>query len=314
METSARINRVAVIAGDVSGARIALICAAAGIPTIVKHIDQRKYDGFDNVDIVIDAAPNDPRVKKGIFEELPRVTRADCILATHSAATAVDELATVCGSPERVLGHHFFNPVPSLKVLEILRGRSTRQNSISSVLGLGNRLGVTTIVVNSSTGAVVNRLLSRYLLEAECLVRGGVTPQQVDDAMTGIGMTIGPFQMRQAILDEASSLDSGWWARSNSAFRTESTYTNGLPLESVNERRSGPNTNAMRDGAPKITTHKIVERMLLAFAKERARLLEEGAVVRASDIDVICCEGLGFPLHAITSATNRFARSHLSRS
>jgi 3-hydroxyacyl-CoA dehydrogenase len=228
------ISRAAVIGAGTMGGGIAMTYANAGIPVLVKEVEQvaldrgmaaiRKnyessvakgkmtsdalerrmalitptltYAGFDTVDIVVEAVFENMDLKKTTFAELGRVTRADCILASNSSTLDIDEFAAASGRPALVLGHHFFSPAHVMKLLEIVRARETSRATIATSLKLAKRLGKVGVVVGNCFGFVANRMLAYYMREAYLLLEEGGSPAQIDKALTDFGMPMGPFAMQ----------------------------------------------------------------------------------------------------------------------
>jgi 3-hydroxyacyl-CoA dehydrogenase len=234
-DTPAReIKRAAVVGAGTMGGGIAMTYANAGIPVLLKEIDDaalqrglatiRKnyessvskgkmtadaldrtmalitpttsYDGFDASDIVVEAVFENMELKKTTFAELGRVTRPDCILASNSSTLDIDELARASGRPARVLGHHFFSPANVMKLLEIVRGRETAAETIATSLKLAKRLGKVGVVVGNCFGFVANRMLAYYMREAYLLLEEGASVPQIDKALTDFGLPVGPFGMQ----------------------------------------------------------------------------------------------------------------------
>src|SRR5438093_10057340 len=136
------------------------------------------YDGFDQVDIVVEAVFENMDLKKTTFAELGKVTRPDCILASNTSTLDVDEFAQASDRPRQVIGHHFFSPANVMKLLEIVRGRETGREIIATSLKLSKRLAKVGVVVGNCFGFVANRMLAYYMLEAyHLLEEGEIVPE-----------------------------------------------------------------------------------------------------------------------------------------
>jgi 3-hydroxyacyl-CoA dehydrogenase len=228
------IRRAAVVGAGTMGGGIAMNYANAGIPVLLKDIDQaaldrglatiRKnyevsmskgkltpeqlertlslitpttsYDGFDQVDIVTEAVFENMELKKATFAELAKATRPDCILASNSSTLDIDEFAKSSGRPAQVLGHHYFSPANVMKLLEIVRGRETSKEVLATSLKLAKRLGKVGVVVGNCFGFVANRMLAYYMREAYLLLEEGASVPQIDKALTDFGLPVGPFGMQ----------------------------------------------------------------------------------------------------------------------
>jgi len=228
------IRRASVVGAGTMGGGIAMNYANAGIPVLLKEVDQAaldrglatirrnyevtmskgkmtreqvaktmalitpttSYDGFDQVDIVAEAVFENMDLKKATFAELGRVTRPDCILASNSSTLDIDQFAQASGRPSQVLGHHYFSPANVMKLLEIVRGRDTSKETIATSLKLARKLGKVGVVVGNCFGFVANRMLAYYMREAYLLLEEGASVEQIDRVLTDFGMPVGPFGMQ----------------------------------------------------------------------------------------------------------------------
>jgi len=240
------IARAAVIGAGTMGGGIAMAYANAGIPVLLKDVDEaavnrgmatiRKnyestvakgrltpeacartlslitptttYDGFDQADIVVEAVFENMDLKKTTFSDLARVTKPTCILASNTSTLDIDECARASGRPGQVIGHHFFSPANVMKLLEIVHAKETSPEVIASSLALAKRLGKVGVVVGNCFGFVANRMIAYYMREALLLLEEGATVPQVDGALTAFGMPVGPFGMQ-----DIAGIDVGWRIR-----------------------------------------------------------------------------------------------------
>jgi 3-hydroxybutyryl-CoA dehydrogenase len=152
---------------------------------------------FKDRDLVIEAVVEKMDAKKEVFRTLDRTVRAEAILATNTSSLSVTELAAATKRPGKVVGMHFFNPVPVVPLVEIVRAESTFEPTVATIRELGERMGKKIIVSPDVPGFIVNRLLVPYLLEAVRLVESGVaSPEDVDAGMTtGCGHPMGPIRL-----------------------------------------------------------------------------------------------------------------------
>jgi 3-hydroxyacyl-CoA dehydrogenase len=356
------ITRAAVIGAGTMGGGIAMTYANAGIPVLLKDVDEaaltrglatiRKnydvtmskgkmtaeqvektmalitptttYDGFDQVDIVVEAVFENMALKKTTFAELGKVTRPDCILASNSSTLDIDEFAKASGRPSQVLGHHFFSPANVMKLLEIVRGRETSKEVIATSLKLAKKLGKVGVVVGNCFGFVANRMLAYYMREAYLLLEEGASVEQIDRVLTEFGLPVGPFGMQ-----DIAGIDVGARIRQYLASIGKSRAEG--PQSAVPDRlfamgRYGQKTGAGwyqydapggRNRTPDplieqlaaeeakkrgiarrpIADEEIIARITTALANEGARVLEDGFATRAGDIDIIYVYGFGFPRH-----------------
>jgi 3-hydroxybutyryl-CoA dehydrogenase len=158
-------------------------------------------DRLVECDFVIEAATEKFETKKAIFADLDRIMRADVILASNTSSISVTKLANVTGRPDRVIGMHFFNPVPVMKLVEVIRGMATSQETFEKVRDLAVKLEKTPVDVNDAPGFVSNRVLMPLLNEAMYAVMEGVaTPEAVDEVFKlGMAHPMGPLTLADFI-------------------------------------------------------------------------------------------------------------------
>jgi 3-hydroxybutyryl-CoA dehydrogenase len=152
---------------------------------------------FKDCDLVVEAVTENPELKKQVFKQLSDVTRPDAILATNTSSISVTEIATVVKNPERVVGMHFFNPVPVMKLVEIIRGLTTTDAVMAASREFALSVGKEPITCPDTPAFVVNKLLIPYLLDAIRMVQDGIaTAEDVDKAMVhGCGYPMGPITL-----------------------------------------------------------------------------------------------------------------------
>ncbi|KGE77597.1 3-hydroxyacyl-CoA dehydrogenase NAD-binding domain-containing protein [Halomonas salina] len=151
-------------------------------------------------EVIIEAAPENPELKERLFRDLSALGD-DIILASNTSSLSLTRLAGVCERPERVVGMHFFNPVPVLKLVEVIRAEQTGDATVARVEALAEALGKTAVRVGDSPGFAVNRLLVPMINEAAFLVQeGAATPEAVDQAMQlGAAHPMGPLALADLI-------------------------------------------------------------------------------------------------------------------
>ncbi|MGB0124251.1 MAG: 3-hydroxybutyryl-CoA dehydrogenase [Silvibacterium sp.] len=152
-------------------------------------------------DIVVEAAPERFDLKCAIFAELDSILPDNAILATNTSSISITKLAAQTGRPEQVIGMHFFNPVPVMKLVEVIRGLATSQTTYDTVKALAEKLGKTPVEVNDAPGFVSNRVLMPLLNEAMFAVMEGVaTPEAVDEVFKlGMAHPMGPLTLADFI-------------------------------------------------------------------------------------------------------------------
>ncbi|KUK08185.1 MAG: 3-Hydroxyacyl-CoA dehydrogenase, partial [Caldanaerobacter subterraneus] len=154
-------------------------------------------DEAKEADFVIEAAVENMEIKKEIFRELDNVCRKEVILATNTSSLSITEIASSTKRPEKVIGMHFFNPVPVMKLVEVIRGMKTSDETFNTVKELAQKLGKTPVEVNEAPGFVVNRILIPMINEAIGVLADGVaSAEDIDEAMKlGANHPIGPLAL-----------------------------------------------------------------------------------------------------------------------
>ena len=228
------IKKVGVLGCGLMGAGIAQVSATAGLPTVVLEQEQRFLDkGFAGIekslakfaekgtlkepveairgrlkgtlkkedladcDIVIEAIIENLDHKKKMYAELDAVVKKDAIFASNTSSISITELMTATKRPERFIGLHFFNPVPLMKLVEVVRTIATRDDVFNTVVEFAKKLGKVPVRTSDKTGFIVNRLLVPYLLDAIRAYEEGVgSIPDIDNAMKlGCGYPMGPFTL-----------------------------------------------------------------------------------------------------------------------
>ncbi len=152
-------------------------------------------------DLVIEAALEVMEIKKTIFKELDTICKPSCILASNTSALSVTEIAAATGRSDKVIGMHFFNPVPAMKLVEVIRGANTSQETYDAIKDLSEKMGKAPVEINEAPGFVVNRLLIPMLNEGMyCVMEGVASPADVDTSMKfGAGHPMGPLALADMI-------------------------------------------------------------------------------------------------------------------
>jgi 3-hydroxyacyl-CoA dehydrogenase len=356
--TSTRgVSRAAVIGAGTMGGGIAMCFANAGIPvrlvemnrealerglgvitrnyaaTVAKgRLSQSEMDrrvglidgaldlgATRDADVIVEAVFEEMTIKKDVFRRLDATAKPGAILATNTSTLDVDEIAAVTGRPADVVGMHFFSPANVMRLLEVVRGRATAKDVIATAMKLGRKLGKVPVLVGVCDGFVGNRMLHRYLRQAQFLVEEGAAPQRVDKALYDFGFPMGPFAMMDLV-----GLDVGWRIRQRQAETRDPNERYSRIADLICERgRFGQKTGsgwyryekgdrtpipdpeidrliteeARRIGIARraVGEEEIVKRCVYALVNEGAKILDEGIAQRAGDIDIIYVYGYGFP-------------------
>lgn len=158
-------------------------------------------EGVSNTDLVVEAATENLDIKLQIFKDLDKVCKADTILATNTSSISITQIGAVTNRPEKVIGMHFMNPVPIMKLVEIIRGYSTSDEVTETIMELSKKLGKTPTEVNDYPGFVANRILMPMINESiETLYNGVAGVGEIDTVMKlGMAHPMGPLQLADFI-------------------------------------------------------------------------------------------------------------------
>ncbi|NIC07470.1 3-hydroxybutyryl-CoA dehydrogenase [Billgrantia bachuensis] len=151
-------------------------------------------------EVIVEAAPEQPALKEKLFRDLSRLSH-DAILASNTSSLSLTRLAAVCERPERVVGMHFFNPVPVLKLVEVIRAEQTSDATVARIEELARALGKTSVAIADSPGFAVNRLLVPMINEAAFLLQeGAASAEDIDQSMKlGAAHPMGPLALADLI-------------------------------------------------------------------------------------------------------------------
>ena len=243
VDSAPSIHRVGIVGAGVMGAGIAQLAALRGLEIVVQEVNeaalaagmerlaalfqkaaerrllspeeaQQKlasiqrtttWEGFGDVDVVIEAAVEELPLKQALFRELERRTRPATLLATNTSSLLVRQLQEGLEHPQRVAGLHFFNPVHKLPLVEVVRAPATSEPTMAALSRWAVALGKTPVRVADSPGFIVNRILMPYLFEAVVLAAQGVPVTLLDTTMRRFGMPMGPLELLDQVgLDVAA--------------------------------------------------------------------------------------------------------------
>jgi 3-hydroxyacyl-CoA dehydrogenase len=352
------VNRAGVVGAGTMGGGIAMVFANAGIPVLLKETDQAAldrglatiqknyansvkkgrftqqvmderlarikptltYDGFDEVDMVVEAVFEGMALKKQIFGDLDKVIKPGAILASNTSTLNVDEIASATTRPNMFIGTHFFSPANVMRLLELVRGKDTSKEVIATCMALSRKLGKVGVLVGNCRGFVGNRMFHPYRREAQFLVEEGAAVEAVDKALYDFGMAMGPLAT-----GDLAGLDVGWRIRKefgdarNTSVRQpliedrlceaghygQKTGSGWYKYDADRKAIHSTDADAIIEEARhlagftprEISSDEIVERIIYALVNEGARILEEGFALRAVDIDIIYLNGYGFPAY-----------------
>jgi 3-hydroxybutyryl-CoA dehydrogenase len=158
-------------------------------------------NALKSVDVVIEAASEDRKIKGRIFQELDKSCKKDTILATNTSSISITDIASSTSRPEKVIGMHFMNPVPMMKLVEVVLGHLTNEETIRKVVTLAEAMGKTAVKCNDYPGFVSNRILAPMINEAIfCLMEGVAEKEAIDEIMKlGMAHPMGPLSLADLI-------------------------------------------------------------------------------------------------------------------
>jgi len=233
------IKTIGVIGAGQMGSGIAQVAAQSGYRVILKDIEQRfldagigkinkgldrlvakeritpdekeeilgrikttlEFEPFSEADFIIEAVIEDPDLKMSVFRELERVIGEHVIVTSNTSSISITKLAASTKRPEKFAGMHFFNPVPVMKLVEVVKGLKTEEETVKAVVELAEKLGKTPVVVNDYPGFVSNRLLMPMINEATYALMEGVAGVEEIDTVMKLGMNhpMGPLELADLI-------------------------------------------------------------------------------------------------------------------
>jgi 3-hydroxyacyl-CoA dehydrogenase/enoyl-CoA hydratase/3-hydroxybutyryl-CoA epimerase len=163
--------------------------------TLDRLIPDPKGEGAARADVIIEAIFENLEVKRSLFAELEARAKPDAVLATNTSSLRLEDIATALKDPSRLVGIHFFNPVPMLPLVEVVQGEATDAEVLRRATGFVRRIDKLALPVKSAPGFLVNAVLGPYMLEALRCVEEGVAPEMVDAALVAFGMPMGPVEL-----------------------------------------------------------------------------------------------------------------------
>ena len=278
----------------------------------------KSYDDIAQCDVVIEAVFERIPVKEEVFKKLDEVMKPAALLYTNTSGIDIDIMANATKRPQDVAGTHFFAPANVMKLFEVVKGAKSAPDTLATGMALGRRIGKISAMAGNGDGFVANRSRTPFGTEMNIMVEEGALPEQVDKVMVDFGYPIGPFATA-----DLSGLDIGYDSRQRRA--TENPNYRKMPIADmiVEAGRLGQKTGAgwfryekgdrtphpdpelarmikektAELGIPQrsFTDEEILRRLLFASVNEACKILKEGKVYRASDIDVMWLGGFNFP-------------------
>lgn len=278
------------------------------------------YDSFSDVDIVVEAVVENPKVKAKVLAEVEQQVSEDTILTSNTSTISITQLACALKRPENFCGMHFFNPVPLMPLVEVIRGEKTSDKAIARTVAYANAMGKKPIVVKDCPGFLVNRVLFPYLAGFSLLVRDGVDFQRIDKVMEAWGWPMGPAYLLDVVgidtavhaegvmaagfpdrmqRDYVSATDALFKAgrlgqKNQQGFYDYSLDKKGKPQKLASEA-AYEILKPIVAQTLEISDEDIVARMMIPMVTELCRCLDEGIVDTVAEADMALVYGVGFP-------------------
>ncbi|MBI3996030.1 MAG: hypothetical protein HY352_00070 [Candidatus Omnitrophica bacterium] len=344
------IYKTAVVGAGAMGAEIAQVISFSGVPVLLKDVDQARvdkglevirkiyqrrvdrgkmtpnemeqkmmlvtgvttYDGFKDVDLVVEAVPEQMKLKQQIFQDVDRILPESAMVASNTSSLSISALGGVTKRPHKVIGMHFFYPAHIMKLVEVIPGLETSEETTNDILSFAESLRKLPVRVNECPGFLVNRILMPYLNEAACCVQeGAASARQIDEAMVEFGFPMGPFTLVDNLgfdvcREVVFILLDAYGSRMQAAAIWEKLYNlkrmgakSGAGFYLYGDRAGQPDPDldtvlqelrAQQQGPTEFSTNRVV----LPMINEAIRCLDEH-VCTAADVDLSVIAGLGFP-------------------
>ncbi len=359
-EIARPIRRGAVLGAGIMGGGIAYASAARGVPVLMKDITQpaldlgrneaRKlgsrqvaagrmqqaqanaiaeaivptldYQNFDTVDVVVEAVVENLTVKKAVLADVEARVRPDVVLASNTSSLSIAELGTALQRPGNFVGMHFFNPVPVMPLVEVIRGPQTSDAAAATVAGYAARMGKTPVLVRDCAGFLVNRILTAYFVGFLRLIHDGGDFEMVDRAMEAFGWPMGPATLQDVIGMDTSdhvvrfiaaaypqrmrmdfthaiaqmAAAGRYGQKSGRGFYRYASDDKGRPVKRSDVEAGALLATVQAPPRP-FADAEIVDRLMLPMIVEASTCLEEGIADTPAEIDMSLILGIGFPRH-----------------
>jgi 3-hydroxyacyl-CoA dehydrogenase len=270
-------------------------------------------------DVVIEAVFEQIDVKQDVWKKLDAAMPPGALLYSNTSGIDIDIMANATKRPQDVAGTHFFAPANVMKLFEVVKGTKSANDVLATAMVLGRKIGKVSGLAGNGDGFLANRSRAPFSMEMNILVEEGALPEQIDKVMVDYGYPVGPF-----VVSDISGLDIGYDTRKRRAEMYPNYRKSPISDRIVEAGRLGLKTNAgwyryepgdrtphpdpevhriiketaAEFGFPQrsdFTDEEILKRLLFASVNEACKILEEGAALRASDIDVMWLHGFGFP-------------------
>jgi 3-hydroxyacyl-CoA dehydrogenase/enoyl-CoA hydratase/3-hydroxybutyryl-CoA epimerase len=338
-----KARHVHVIGAGVMGGDIAALCAMRGItvtlqdtsperlaPAVKRAAElfhkrlgdaRRVRDALDRLipdvagagaaraDVIIEAIFENLEAKRALFATVEAVARPDAVIATNTSSLKLADIAAQFGDPARLVGIHFFNPVPQLQLVEVVSGASTNQDMVKRAIAFVRQIDKLPLPVRDSPGFLVNRVLGPYMQNAFRLLDEGVKPETIDAAMEEFGMPMGPIELADTVgLDICLAAGKELAKKGSEA---PQVLLNKVALGQLG-RKTGQGIYRYENGKPvkgqpDAWTPELVDALIEPYLAEAKAVLAEGIVADTELVDAGLIFGTGFapfrggPLHYLDS-------------
>ena len=256
-------------------------------------------NGATDADLIIEAVAEKLEVKQAVFKNLEAVSKASAILATNTSAIPLEDIATALNGPERLIGLHFFNPVPVLPLVEVIWSKYSDPEIVSRGMQFAGQIGKMPVRCKSAPGFLVNRALLPYIFKAIEAVAGGEKADHIDEALVDFGMPMGPIELADQIgLDVC--LDFGivlGMPPATKALLDEKCRTGTIGRKSGSGFYEWDGNRAIRahqSKDPRVMA-AIAKNMLAPMIEECRQAVDENVVDTADSADAGMIFGIGFP-------------------
>lgn len=262
---------------------------------------------FADADLVIEAVFEELALKQQVLAGIEQVVRPDCILATNTSSLSVTAMAGALSRPERLIGFHFFNPVASMPLVEIVRTHATDDAALATAFQLAKQLRKSPILVKDATAFVVNRVLLRLMSEIQRAFDEGTDAATVDQALADFGLPMTPFELLALVglpvaQHVTESLHDSFGDRfhvSANLQRLIDTNITSIWVTDDQGNKTIPEQTAtlLEQGTTARTTEQIQDQVFSALAEEIGLLLDEGVVSGPEEVDLGMILGAGWPVY-----------------
>ena len=353
-----KTEKAAVLGAGIMGGGIAYQSASRGVPIVMKDIKEEaldlgigeatkllnkaverkkidvngmaktlkaitptlSYDSVKDVDLVVEAVIENPKIKDAVLTELEGMVSENTIITSNTSTISIDLLSKNLKRPEKFCGMHFFNPVHRMPLVEVIRGEKTSDETVASVVAYATSLGKSAIVVNDCPGFLVNRVLFPYFNAFSLLLKDGADFVAVDKVMERFGWPMGPAYLLDVVgLDTANH--AGHVMADGFPDRMKKSDKDGIDLmfqaerfgqkngigfyEYTQDKKGRPKKNVTEStyellskvcaARKEFDKQEIIDRMMIPMIIETARCLEEGIVATVAEADMGLIYGIGFP-------------------